>query len=192
MRFWLFVASLVAVGGCASPVPGDGRLVSVEVDPAIADVLIGAGGYHCAGSTCASWSPQPLSVYVGRGLRYWDSVGAQLRLNTEVGNRFPAAVLHVVAGGDDAPAGEAPAAWWSQVDGNIHVTWPMVLSGDDTAYASLFAHEAGHALGLNHVDDTHDSAVDVMSPVGSAEQLGPLDRKQFLERWPARYMPVSN
>ncbi|HEX9104576.1 MAG TPA: matrixin family metalloprotease [Polyangia bacterium] len=98
-----------------------------------------------------------LERYVARGARYWDAVGARLRT---VAERTPAdgpvaAELHIVADSGLDRALDGAPAFYSELDGAVHVDRAQLRARGDVYYpevelAALFAHEAGHALGLEH------------------------------------------
>jgi hypothetical protein len=151
MRVAAIVLALVSAAGCRRTVPGDGRLVLVRVDAALAalpvQVVLDDG-------TLATASLEP---YVARGVRYWDAVGARLRT---VAQRTPtdgpvAADLGIVADSALDRALDGAPAFYSELDGAVHVDRAQLRAQADIYYpevelAALFAHEAGHALGLEH------------------------------------------
>ena len=151
MRAFAIVLALAASAGCRATVPGDGRLVLVSVDAALAvlpvHVVLGDG-------TLATSSLEP---YVARGIRYWDPVGARLRTAQQ---RTPAdgpvaAELRIVADSALDHALDGAPAFYSELDGTIYVDRGQLRARGDIYYhevelTALFAHEAGHALGLVH------------------------------------------
>ena len=145
------VAMLLASAGCSQPLPGDGRLVRVDVDPALASTPVQV--VYDDGTLATT----TLGPYVARGVRYWDAVGARLRTADELaGDDAPvAAELHVVADSALDRALDGAPAFYSELDGAVHVNLEQIRSRGDAYYpevefAALFAHEAGHALGLGH------------------------------------------
>lgn len=151
MRVAAIVLVVVAGAGCRQPVPGDGRLVLVRVAAALAalpvHVVLGDGSLATA----------TLEPYVAGGIRYWDTVGARLRTVAQrtLADGPVAAELSIVA--DDALDREldgAPA-FYSELDGTVYVDGGKLRARGDTYYpevelTALFAHEVGHALGLEH------------------------------------------
>jgi hypothetical protein len=97
-----------------------------------------------------------LGTFVTRGMRYWDAVGARLRTADEVApDEMIAAELHIAtASALDHSLDRAPA-FYSELDGAVYVDPEQLRARGDSYYsevefAALFAHEAGHALGLQH------------------------------------------
>jgi matrixin len=144
------VVALLASVGCSRPLPGDGRLVRVRVDASLAATMVQVVR---ADGTLATTA---LGPYVTRGVRYWDAVGACLRTDDEVpAGAAIAAELHVVADSPLERLLDGAPAFYSELDGAVHVATDELRARGDTYYpevefAALFAHEAGHALGLAH------------------------------------------
>src|SRR5262249_9676981 len=144
------VVVVLASAGCSQPLPGDGRLVRVDVDAALASTPVQV---VCDDGTLATTT---LGPYVARGVRYWDAVGARLRTADELAGDAPvAAELHVVADSALDRALDGAPAFYSELDGAVHVNLEQLRARGDAYYpevefAALFAHEAGHALGLGH------------------------------------------
>lgn len=195
------------LSGCHDYVPGDGRLVLIHMSPTVAKATVTAHlpctlPYYCTdgsvcGTTCGGMAApsedMTLEEAAAAGARYWDGVGARLRveghLDADDAQLSPAARLDVVPddGATGAPAGH-PVAWYSTVDGKVHVILPFRLDGSRDVYNALFAHELGHAVGLEHVscnpgDDRGDYG-NVMCPDDSPPVLGPRDVDAFFARWP--------
>jgi hypothetical protein len=141
---------LLASAGCSRPLPGDGRLVRVTVGASLASTWVQVVR---ADGTLATTA---LGPYVRRGVRYWDAVGACLRTDDDITPGNPiAAELHVVADSALDRALDGAPAFYSELDGAVHVATDELRARGDTYYpevelTALFAHEAGHALGLAH------------------------------------------
>lgn len=145
------VVAMMLVVGCRTSVPGDGRLVLVVVDDAVSTLpinVVGADGTLGQGQ---------LGDYVAQGVRYWDAVGARLRTPEQVTaeDGEPAATLHVVVASSTEHLFDGAPAFYADVDGEIHVDLAQFRAKGSTYYtatefAAMFAHESGHALGLDH------------------------------------------
>jgi hypothetical protein len=173
MKILMLLAAIATLSGCAAHAPGDGRLVAVRLSPAVAD-------YQVAPDNDATGGKLPavsLSSFAADGVHYWDAVGAQLRVGAD--ETQAAFVLEVVP--DDGGVGAPTDAegWFDNVDGKIHVVLPLRFSGPPATYRSFFAHEAGHALGLDHVSGEAGRGLNVMHPVDTCDRLGELDRAAF-------------
>ncbi len=144
------VIVLLASAGCGQRLPGDGRLVRVTVEPALASTMVQVLRADGTPATTA------LGAYITRGVHYWDAAGARLRTADELAPDAPiAAELHVVADSALDRALDGAPAFYSELDGAVHVAVDELRARGDTYYpevefAALFAHEAGHALGLAH------------------------------------------
>jgi hypothetical protein len=144
------VVVLLASAGCSQPIPGDGRLVRVDVDESVTSTIVQVV------RSDGTLSRTALGPYVTRGVRYWDAVGACLRTADEIApGAVIAAELHVVADSALDRALDGAPAFYSELDGAVHVDLEQLRARGDAYYpevelAALFAHEAGHALGLLH------------------------------------------
>jgi hypothetical protein len=144
------VVILLASAGCSQPLPGDGRLVRVAVDASVASARVQVVG---ADGTLAT---RALGPYVTRGVRYWDAVGACLRTVDEMPPDVAvAAELRIVADSALDRTLDGAPAFYSELDGAVHVDVEQLRARGEIYYpevefAALFAHEAGHALGLSH------------------------------------------
>jgi hypothetical protein len=170
--------------GCRCPVPGDGRLVLVTLDDRILEHLVGVALTDRGVS-------QPLGPFVARGARYWDSVGARLRTPDQLAdyewNEAPSArTVHVEPTNGIEHAFDGAIAFYSDLDGFIRVDLsnpeldPRYGFYRPIDFESLFAHELGHALGLDH----EPGCSGVMSPGCSLESLSSADVAQFRSVWP--------
>ena len=141
----LFLAvAVVFFAGCARKVyPGDGRLVVVEIAPEL-------DACPLLGST--------VGEAVRQGIAMWDEAGARLRtvdkLQPEEQNEAEHAPRLPVHG--TCPSAQYdPTAEWGEYE---NTSGEIVLHNwlPDTRWivaTSLVAHEAGHAIGLDHVPD---------------------------------------
>lgn len=147
----LVVVVAVGGGGCRPSVPGDGRLVLVRVERSLATLPVQVVRDDGALVTAS------LAPYVADGMRYWDVVGARLRTVAQAtATDGPvAAELDVVADSALERACDGAPAFYSALDGAVHVDREQLCARGDAWYPevelrALFAHEAGHALGLEH------------------------------------------
>ena len=144
------VVLLLASAGCRKPIPGDGRLVLVRVDTSVASTKVQVVRADGSLATTA------LGPYATLGVHYWDAVGARLRTADERAvDESAAGELHIVADSALDRALDGAPAFYSEIDGAVHVDLDQLRARGDTYYpevelAGLFAHEAGHALGLEH------------------------------------------
>jgi len=144
------VVALLASAGCSQRLPGDGRLVRVTVAASLASMSVQVVRGDGTLATAA------LGPYVTRGVRYWDAVGACLRTDDDIGpGETIAAELRVVADSALDRALDGAPAFYSELDGAVHVAADELRARGDVYYpevelTALFAHEAGHALGLAH------------------------------------------
>jgi hypothetical protein len=156
MRTLLILMALNSVSGCVAGVPGDGRLVRVEID----------GGFS------------PLQARaLAKGVTYWDVAGARLRVAAEIpqDDGLPAAMLRL----DFSGVTLVSMAWWDVAACAIHFDSTKISGLNELQLATLVAHESGHALGLQH--DPGDNLMDPdpwPMPAPSAE-----DVKKFKEIW---------
>jgi hypothetical protein len=176
--------------GCRCPVPGDGRLVLVTLDERIVEHLVGVALTDRGVS-------QPLGPFVARGARYWDKVGARLRTLDQLAydeqdEAARARTVHIEPTSGIEHAFDDAIAFYSDLDGFIRVDLSNPeLDANHGFYRpidfeSLFAHELGHALGLDH----EPGCSGVMSPGCSFDELSSIDVAQFRSIWPAtRHSP---
>lgn len=151
MRAAAIMLGLVVGVACRPSVPGDGRLVLVRVDAALATLPVQVVRDDGSPATVS------LEAYVAGGIRYWDAVGARLRT---IAQRTPAdgpvaAELDIVADSSLDRACDGAPAFYSELDGAVHVDREQLRARGDAYYPevelrALFAHETGHALGLDH------------------------------------------
>lgn len=154
-----FVIMFAITCGCAARLPGDGRLVIVTVDDAVAQKMVSV--VDAAGHV----SPRPFGEAASAGARYWDAVGVRLRtydaLTPAEWNETPAAIVNIqCASAVETSVEGEHFGWQSPVDGNIRIECDSDVYKPGNAFtadqlAAAFAHELGHALGLNHVQDSH-------------------------------------
>lgn len=145
------VAAMAACSGCRHPVPGDGRLVLVQVDDALAALPVNVA------QPDGTLAQAQLGDYIAQGVRYWDATGARLRTPEQVtaDDGEPAATLQIVVASSVDHSLDGAPAFYADIDGQIHVDPAQFRAKDGTYYAAvefaaMFAHEAGHALGLDH------------------------------------------
>lgn len=185
LRIFAWVIFLLMIlfygAGCSARVPGDGRLVLILVDADVADLLVPA--VDSSGSV-------PGMVRLGSaicaGVRYWDEVGAHLRCPEDVAPNDPveAASVRVVRAPAVDELFDDGFAWFNHVDGKIYAPTDRMLAESAAStkkfsynsWASIFAHEAGHALGLQH----EDVGGIIMNPNATWRSgLAPEDKAQF-------------
>ncbi len=169
------VVLLLGTAGCCQPVPGDGRLVRVTVDAAVASTKVQV--VHADGTLATTM----LGPYATCGVHYWDAVGARLRTADELAaGDTVAAELRIVADSALDHALDGAPAFYSEIDGAVYVDLDQLRARGDTYYpevefAGLFAHEAGHALGLVHEPE----CTGVMAPGCWLPALTAVDVAQF-------------
>jgi hypothetical protein len=164
------LVSAMLASACRVVVPGDGRLVAIEVAPDIADHEVQIfTGRHTS-------EAHRLGEYVAAGAHYWDAVGARLRTADEIGEEVPAVTVRIeVADAFTSAFSDGHPAWYGYTDGAVHVVLDGYFDqGFAPSYSSLFAHELGHALGLDHI-----SGDAVMHPGESWRRLQAADVEQF-------------
>lgn len=146
--------------------PGDGQLVIVDVDPALDQCSIVLSAIPNVRSTESSTVGNAVRV----GIRYWDQVGVRLRTVDQLtASDQPdiATALHLRIFGDCADIGTAANAQFStntklaeyhfstgQIE--LYLNYWNVNYIDEKGWLWVtmkIAHEAGHAIGLDHVGD---------------------------------------
>ncbi|HZS37824.1 MAG TPA: matrixin family metalloprotease [Polyangia bacterium] len=162
MRGSGFVLVLTVAAGCRVVVPGDGRVVLVEPDEAV---------------------DAAYSIELKRSVHFWDVTGACFRVREELVDGEPiAARVPFVADGARSNAADPQLAWYAEAEGRVHVPIGELqeLDVDHDELTALFAHELGHALGLNHLPQQ----VALMAPhVPALQQLTDADVREFCTRW---------
>jgi hypothetical protein len=178
MRAGVVLALCIVCIGCRQQIPGDGRPVLVTVDESLASLPVQVVR---ADGTQASATLMP---YVARGVRYWDAVGARLRVADDwlPGDGIAAELRIVPASALDHALDGAPA-FYSELDGAVHVDLAQLRARGgiyfpEVELRALFAHEAGHALGLDHVPHCKG----VMAQHCWLDGLTSVDVAQFEER----------
>lgn len=180
MKALILVVVVVATG--CKIYPGNGRLVIVECDSAISASWVQTGIQTAHGWVSTPETIEPATPIIAQGLHYWDSLGVRLRgiddlLPTdEIESSTP--VLHIVSE-DGCHASAACQAWYDESDGRIHVPLPWRAGGTTGIIKNLIAHEAGHAIGLHHVDGIYN----IMSVDSVASEPGVGDIKEFHSVW---------
>ena len=195
MWFLLIAALALFAAGCSRVVyPGDGRLVIVEIDPALdgCPVQLEDGSATTVGQIARA------------GIRYWDAAGARLRTadqltaadQAEAGaaprlrisgdscQEAGADVTYGTGGSVIAPAGVAE---YMLLEGVIRLhlrRWAVqhLSRGGLVGIATTIAHETGHALGLNHVPEA--DAIMCATAAAARDDLALADFREFARVWP--------
>jgi hypothetical protein len=188
----LVIALFATIGGCSGcrPVvyPGDGRLVVVDVDPELDGCWL----------SLADGKSLAVGSVVRRGIRYWDAAGARTRANDHaVDAGVETAAPHLRIRGDCSDAGLAAnqnadptisTAQYEPANGNIELflRYWVVRDVDEetlTSMCSTVAHEAGHAIGLDHVPEI-DAVMSARRWWGHARiELSAADRGEWERVW---------
>lgn len=192
---WLLVgvvALAAVVAGCSPSrviYPGDGRLVIVDIDPAL-----DACPLRRDNGTVTTFG-----AAVRAGLQYWNAVGVRLRtpnelLLSEADEAKKAPRLRVF--GDPEIAGRD----WDKNDGTQRIAqynyagtvqlftrfW-TVTQIDDRYWmeiTSTIAHEFGHAIGLEHVSEKEAVMYYEALPENARDDLADADMREHARVWP--------
>ena len=162
---WLALV-LVSLSGCSRPVYPIDRLVIVELAP---DLVAHAVGYTSVG------------VLATDGVHAWNGLGAHVKMLDELtadDDTSSARVLRIHDG--RLPAGEY--GWYDWESAQITIDAGKLGWGDPPLFiAALFAHEVGHAIGLDHVVAQPAIMFHVADPVYGPSQA---DYAEFYRVWP--------
>lgn len=163
-HFGMLLGLFLMMGGCARPVyPGDGTPVGVLLAPELASAQLSG---LLAGTT--------LGELAEEGMHYWDQTGAKFLL-IQSGESEPGGVVRVGFGDPGADA-------WGQYNfecGCIYLSTAMRNWQHADYIRTIFAHELGHAIGLDHI--TEDG---VMYPILLSEKrLKSNDLAEYQRVW---------
>ncbi len=195
MPYLLLLLGTIAVFavGCANysvdriVYPGNGETVIVDIDPEL----------DACPLTLADGTSTTVGAAIRFGIRYWDATGACLRTADQLTHEKVGANarrLHVWsndsahdAGTNVATHGEQLAAYRHNYgDVEVHLSRLQTQGLSDfywTQFVVTFAHETGHALGLDHVTDT-DAVMYPNATRGNArDDLADADLKEFTRVW---------
>lgn len=161
-------ALLVSAAGCRKVYPGDGQVVIVD--------LVQDGDMPVENGTVV----RRLDV-VRFGTHVWDSAGARFRLPDEVGPAEDVYEKHLPLRIGGCSAGEGIAGY-DLFYGDI------CLEGKDPAldipgwgWGQVVAHEIGHAMGLDHIND-HDAIMTSYGPLITTE-INDADLAEYRRVW---------
>lgn len=179
---------LLLLAGCGRVVyPGNGHLILVEFDTDLDLCPI----------TVGRDVPTTAGVLFRTGLRYWDAAGVRLRtedqlLPSEYTEMANAPKLRVR--GDTCKSAETKIAertkntlaQYNDEKGDIQIFlryWPITRLTPLGVewFSSFMAHEAGHAIGLDHVAETN--AI-MNAVVGLRSDLSDADLQEHARVWP--------
>lgn len=159
----LLAAALLQLAGCRPIYPAD-RLVIVELSPTLEPLRL---------RTSAGWSK--VADLAREGIHYWNQLGAELKLRDEL-TPFddPGAPVLRFHEGTLSPDLDGYFDWQSA---QITIDMRKFYAGLPSLFvASMFAHEAGHALGLDHVAEPR--AIMFHIP-GALAEPSPADDAEF-------------
>jgi predicted Zn-dependent protease len=151
----LGVIAMVAFGasGCDTRMvyPGLGQLIIVDIEPNIDSFPV----THPPGSI----AKETVGEAVRQGIRYWDYVGVRFRTLDQLEDSdiddVPSAPHLIVT---SQPVDTDGDARFTFDDGKIHLFLDKLVTKNVNTQqwswlVGTIAHEAGHAIGLDHVDD---------------------------------------
>lgn len=171
---WLLLA---LSSGCMKYYPGNGQLVLVTLDTAFYQNSINDpdGSSHVEADD------------IGQGLLWWDRVGAHLRTKdtielTDLLQIDKAPRLHVSRSDSQTSLiGNSEAGQYDPLTGEITLYAWSIIEMDQPQLRCAAAHEAGHAMGLQHVPDPN--AV-MYYRLADRTGIDDYDIAEFTKYWP--------
>lgn len=180
---------VIVANGCSNRrivYPGDGSLVIVDIDADVDRTPV----------TVQGSANQTVGDAIRKAIRYWDQAGARLRTvdqltDTDASSVPDAVHLTVTSQLDEAAIEKGFDAFYNYDTGNIQLFLQRWATTDLTTrqwywLVVTIAHEAGHAIGLDHVTDVNAVMYPDDTNFNSRANLAPADMTEYARVWGAK------